>query len=196
MTTISRIGGQGSTTLPWLSAGMAMLAAGLWAAFGPAPPGLVFDRSAIAAGEIWRLVTGHFVHSNGRHALWDIVALAVIGTAMEERGRLQMLAGSATGIVAVDAWLWWFLPELELYCGLSGMPNASFVLALADLWQTHRHPAFPIVALLLLAKLAAETSAGVSLVVTTAWPSLPQAHLAGCLGGLCLLFKDLPQTRR
>lgn len=196
MTALSRISGQGCATLPWLSAVMAMLAAGLWAALGPAAPELVFDRSAIAAGEIWRLVTGHLVHGDARHAMWDIGALAIIGCAMEERGRRRILAAAAAGIVVVDAWLWWFLPELERYCGLSGMLNALFVVALADLWQACRHPAVPLVALLLLAKLAAEISSGVSLVVTTAWPSLPEAHLAGCLGGLCLVLEDLVPRRR
>ncbi|PLK50674.1 rhombosortase [Uliginosibacterium sp. TH139] len=173
---------------PWLSALGVALAILLWLGFGPAPAALVYDRGAIADGEWWRLLTAHFVHSDGGHALWDISALAIIGSLMETHGRCRMLVAAVLGLLAVDLGLWFGMPELARYCGLSGMLNGLFVVALADLWWTHRHPVFVLAGCGLVVKLLLEISAGQSLVVSTAWPSVPLMHLAGALGGLLLLW--------
>lgn len=164
-----------------------MLTAGLWLLLGPAPPALVYDRVAIAQGEWWRLVTGHLVHSDAEHALWDIIALALIGWVMESQGRDRVLLAALAGMLAVNMGLWWWLPELERYCGLSGMLNTLFVIALNDLWAEHRHPLIPLVAVGLAIKLATESMARQSLFVHTLWPSVPEVHVAGCLGGLAFL---------
>lgn len=179
--------GHGSASLPWLTGLLVAFVILLWWGLGPAPEVLIFDRSAIATGEVWRLITGHLVHSDARHALWDIGALAAIGCLMEAQGRRRMMAALLAGVIAVDVCLWWFMPALERYCGLSGLLNALFVVALADLWKTHRHPLFPLAGLGLCVKLAVEIAAEQSLFVSTAWPSVPLAHLAGCMGGLALL---------
>jgi rhomboid family GlyGly-CTERM serine protease len=177
----------GSRALPWLTGLGLAVATLLWLLLGPAAEALVFDRAAIADGEGWRLVTGHLVHSDGQHALWDIGALAIIGYLMERHGRLRMMLAGGIGMLAVDACLWWCMPELERYCGLSGMLNAMFAIALADLWLRYRHPVFAFTALALCIKLMAEIVAGQSLLLDTQWPSVPLTHLAGCLGGLGFL---------
>lgn len=190
----------GAFRLPWLTGLLVLLATGLWLLLGPAPEALIYHRAALAQGEWWRgewwrWITGHLVHSDGAHALWDIAALALIGAVMERpgerQGRLRLALATGAGIVAVGLGLAWFLPQLERYCGLSGVLNTLFVVALADLWRTRRHPVIPLVALGLAAKLASEILAGHSLFVpslaATPWPSVPQAHVAGCLGGLAFL---------
>ena len=68
------------------------------------------------------------------------------------------------------------------------MLNTLFVVVLADLWKLHRHPVYPLAAVMLCAKLAVEITAGQSLVVSTAWPAVPLAHLAGVVGGAGLLW--------
>jgi len=179
---------RGRQELPWVTILSVLLTGGLWLALGPAPESLVFDRVAIAGGEGWRLVTGHLVHCDGRHALWDIGALVLIGWLMEYQGRWRMALVVGAGLLAVDAALWWGMPELERYCGLSGMLNALFVVALVDLWRLHRHPVFPVTGLLLGLKLAVEMAAGQTVLVDTLWPGVPLAHVGGCLGGLMVLF--------
>lgn len=178
---------QGSAELPWLTALLVAGAILLWWGFGPAPAALVFDRAAITQGQIWRLITGHMVHSDAGHALWDIAALAAIGWLLETQCRLRMLLVSLLGCMAVDVGIWWFMPTLDLYCGLSGVLNTLFVVMLADLWAAHRHPIFPLAGIALCIKLAYEIHAGQSLIVATAWPATPLAHLAGTLGGLLML---------
>lgn len=172
---------------PWLTALAVALAILLWLGWGPAPNGLVYDRSAIAAGEWWRLLSGHLVHSDGAHALWDISALAIIGSMMESQGRCRMLAAAVAGVLAVDLCLWFGLPELSRYCGLSGILNTLFVVAMVDLWQGRRQLLFLLALLGLGIKLWLECSAGQSLVVSTAWPALPESHLAGVAGAVLLL---------
>ena len=39
---------------------------------------LRYDRAALAAGELWRLFTAHVVHLNLRHALVNILGLALL----------------------------------------------------------------------------------------------------------------------
>jgi rhomboid family GlyGly-CTERM serine protease len=178
------------THLPWLTGLAVVTTTGLWLVLGPAPPDLVYDRAAIAQGEGWRLVTGHLVHSDAEHALWDIAALALIGWILERRGRLRLALAAATGMAAVSLYLWIGLPGLVRYCGLSGLLNTLFVVALKDLWDRQPHPLIPLLALGLAGKLACELLAGQSLFIQTAWPSLPEAHLAGCLGGIAVLSLD------
>lgn len=177
----------GGRRSPWLTGLLVAVIAFLWAVLGPAPGSLVFDRTAIANGEMWRLVTGHLVHSDAQHALWNVSALAILGFLMEPRGQLRMMAAAGIGVLSVSAGLWWYAPEINRYCGLSGILNTLFVVALSDLWRAYRHPAIAGAAVVLMGKLLAETLTQQSLVITTAWPTVPLSHLAGCAGGLTVL---------
>lgn len=178
---------RGGAQPPWVTGLFLAVAAGLWLYFGPAPEALVFDRAALAQGEWWRWLTGHLVHSDGQHALWDIAALGLIGGLMEHNGRRRMAAATLAGLVAVNVCLMGCLPGLDRYCGLSGVLNTLFVVALADLWRQRRHPAIPLAGLGLILKLAAEMATHQSLVVDMQWPGVPEAHLAGCVGGMGFL---------
>lgn len=172
---------------PVLSGALVALAIGLWFTFGAAPEAWVFDRGAIAAGEWWRLASGHWVHSDASHAALNIAALALIAPIVESASRRLLVAALAFGTLAVSAGIACGVPEIDRYCGLSGLLNTLFVAALAVLWQRHRHPILLVIGGGLLVKLALELFRGSSLVVATAWPSVPAAHLAGVLGGLALL---------
>jgi rhomboid family GlyGly-CTERM serine protease len=176
----------GKSGRPWLTFGLVALAAGLGWGFGAAPEALTYDREAIAAGEIWRLLTGHFVHSDPGHLAWNAAALYLIGSLLEDFGRRQMGAAIIGGIAAVDLALWFGMPDLEQYCGLSGMLNALLVVTLAEGWQRTRHLLFAGAALVSVLKLVVEAMMGHGLLVQTAWPSTPMAHVAGFLGGTLL----------
>lgn len=187
MSQLALIQHRGGRQPPWLTAVAVALASGLWLGLGAVPEALVFDRSAIAGGEWWRLLSGHWVHSDGKHALWNIAALALVGFLIEKVGQLRLALAAMIGSLSVAAAIWWQLPELEHYCGLSGMLNSLFVLALADLWQRNRQPLVLVAATLLGAKLLAELAVGQSVLIAPQWPGVPLAHLAGLLGGLAFL---------
>lgn len=178
---------RGRLSLPWRTLLLATLALAAFLVAGPAPDAWVFDRAAIGQGEWWRLVTGHWVHSDAGHALWDISALAVMGLLFESRLRGRMLAALAVGTFGVNAWLWWGGTAPAYYCGLSGILNSLLVLGLAVLWRERPHPLVPLTALGFLAKLLVESAIGAPLFTHTAWAGVPAAHLAGFLSGLFLV---------
>ncbi len=72
--------------LPWLTLLLSALAAGL-VLCGIGTEGLEFDRTAISAGQIWRLATGHFTHWNADHMAWDVMMFAVLGAMIERHNR-------------------------------------------------------------------------------------------------------------
>ena len=94
---------------------------------------LEFDRAAIAAGEVWRLVTGHWVHFGFEHLFWDVLAFGCLGAACERSSRARFLACVAASACAISAAVWFWLPEMTAYRGLSGIDSALFGLLFVGL---------------------------------------------------------------
>lgn len=174
--------------LPWLTLTLAGLMAALFAAVGPVPEALVYDRVAIANGEWWRLLTAHWVHSDSGHLAWNLGALLVLGAAIETRSRHTIPVGLLFGSLGVDLLLWYQLPGLSHYGGLSGTLNTLLLLAIAALWQPANRVMLITVGVLALAKIIGEMALGQALLSDTSWQSVPQAHLAGWLVGLGLVI--------
>ena len=173
---------------PWRSLVLAGIATAFYCLAGPAPEAWVYDRTAIANGEWWRLLSGHFVHGDGQHAFWDIAGVVLVGALLEPRlGRwwFPVLGG---GLLAVDAWLWWGMSELVRYCGLSGVLNGILAAGLYRLWHEHRDPLVMLVGAAALSKILLEITIGQALFTDTLWPSLPVVHAAGWAGGLVIAW--------
>lgn len=179
---------ESSLTLPWQTLLLAAVALIAYIIPGSAPETWVFDRTAIGEGEIWRLVTGHWVHSDPSHALWNIAALVLLGLLFERCLQSFMLISLFVGTVTVDAWLWWGDSSLAYYCGLSGILNSLLIVGLVRFWQDYKHPLVLFTAMLAVTRIVAEIFIGQGLFTHTAWPSVPAAHAAGFLGGLGLMF--------
>ena len=63
----------------------------------------IYDRAAIGAGEIWRLVTGNWLHFTRSHFGYNILALGLVGCVTEYRGYphfglLCLLSATVIGI--------------------------------------------------------------------------------------------------
>ena len=172
--------------LPWRSILLVAAAIVAYLVLGAAPGDWVFDRVAIARGEWWRLISGHWVHSDPAHAVWDISALLLLGALFETRLKWRLPMVLLLTSLGVDAWLWWGEPALGYYCGLSGILNGLLVVGLLQLWRDTRHPVVLLTALAAILKIYVEINTGQSLVTQTAWPSVPVAHAAGYLSGLVL----------
>jgi len=75
--------------IPWLTVTTASLPALLAGAslggFGVADAAQ-YDRAALLRGEVWRLVTGHFVHWSLSHLVWDVLAFLILGAICEGGG--------------------------------------------------------------------------------------------------------------
>lgn len=175
---------RGGSGPPWRTLLLTGLVLALYLFAGPAPEALVYDRTAITGGEPWRLLTGHLVHSDADHALWDILALVLLGTLFEGRLGGWLLLIITAGVVTIDVFLWWGLPEIVRYCGLSGILNGLLAAGLWGLWRESRDPLLFLIAAMTIAKIAAENLSGQALFTDTAWPSVPAVHAVGFATGL------------
>ena len=83
---------------------------------------LGFDRPGIAAGEFWRLASGHFVHLGASHLFMNVVGLILVWylTATSFTSR-QWLLVTAIVMVGLNLGLWFLEPNLIGYVGLSGL---------------------------------------------------------------------------
>lgn len=185
MVTLTQLEGcRDSLLLPRRTLSFTILALASYLFLGSAPEAWVFDRTAIAQGEWWRLVTGHWMHSDGTHAFWNIGALTLLGTLLEKRLHGNLILALVIGILGVDLWLWWGDGRLLYYCGLSGILNTLLAVGLVHLWYDLRQPLVWLVGIGAVAKIVVEISAGQGLLTQTAWPSVPEVHAAGFLSGL------------
>ena len=48
---------------------------------------LQYDRQAVLAGAWWRCLTGHLVHWNTEHLVWDLLMFVVLGYLIERQSR-------------------------------------------------------------------------------------------------------------
>jgi rhomboid family GlyGly-CTERM serine protease len=168
--------------------------AGLAYALPGATAWLELDRSGALAGELWRLLSGHFTHWNLAHLAWDGVAFAALGSQCWQASRAlfwRCLLGSA---LAVSVVVLACQPEIHIYRGLSGIDAAFFaalsVDKLRDASRARRRGPLLVVAAtgaLFAAKLIYEVVTATAFFVDLG-PGvvpLPLAHLVGAaVGGL------------
>ena len=177
---------------PWRTLALAAVALATAAAPG-ALTVLQYRREAILGGEIWRAFTAHVVHASNNHLLWDVSALVVIGILFEEALRHRFWIALPISMVTVSGGLLLAEPNLNAYCGLSGVLNGLWVagaLAAAHIEERAGHPRlarlYRFALLVLAAKIAFETAMGTTLFTDAeslgAFP-VPLAHMLGALGG-------------
>lgn len=152
---------------------------------------LYFEPGKIIDGELWRMVSGHFTHSDANHLFWNCLGLVVLGGIIERRSRRLLLCSVATGLVSVSLLLLSPLSTLDIYCGLSGVLNSLLIVALWSEWRSERQRIYPAVGLLAFSKILLELSLGQSLFADLSWPPYPLAHLVGFAGGLLLISRRL-----
>lgn len=150
-------------------------------------PVLRYERSAVLAGQAWRLLTAHLVHFGPMHLLWNLAGLALVAWLFAaEYGAKQWLVVLAASTAAIDAGFLICLPGLDWYVGFSGVLHGAMAAGLYAWLARTRDTVTWIVAALFAAKLAWEHFAG-PLPFTAASLDLPvvyQAHSYGALGGL------------
>lgn len=180
---------QGGVRPPWSSFLLALVMALIYVVRGPMAGGLVFDRAAIAGGEVWRFATGHLVHADPVHLVANVGALFVLGTILESVLRLRApvlwtIVGLA--MVLIDLALWFWVPTLDRYCGFSGVLNAFFIVAVYRLWRDSGDSLLRLIAICGLGKIALETWGGAALFPLSSLPPVTEAHFAGFVAGLLL----------
>jgi rhomboid family GlyGly-CTERM serine protease len=158
-------------------------------AFPALTPGLIYERSEILRGQIWRLWTGHWVHFGGAHLFWNLAVLVPAGGWAERLApsAFRVLCFLSAGVIGAAMLL--LDPALAHYGGLSALAAAALAfLALAQLSaRTDGRWFWRGVLLLLGLKIAAEMLLGRSLLADfeeTGIRGVPLAHLAGILSAV------------
>ncbi|MBT8091782.1 MAG: rhombosortase [Gammaproteobacteria bacterium] len=159
---------------------------------------LRFERAAMADGDYWRLLTGHFVHLGWSHFALNALGLGMVWYLVGEAyGAVDWLLIVLASIVVIDSGLWLINPQLQWYVGLSGVLHGILAGGLIGSW---RRPGAETIFLagLLLAKLAweqiggplpgSEQSSGGSVIV--------DAHLYGAIGGALMALLIQIRVRR
>lgn len=96
---------------------------------------LLYDRTALAGGEFWRIWTGHLVHFGWPHFLADTGLWLILGWLLETRHPLFSRLALVGLPAFISAVLYWFDPEMARYGGLSAV-NLGLLLFLAlQGWQ-------------------------------------------------------------
>lgn len=166
----------------WLWLGLLSLAAAALPEHAAAV--LEYRRAAILDGELWRLLSGHFVYFSTRHALLDGCALVTLAYALGG-GVLPRLVPIGLALSGV---LMLVTPEMSVYRGASGLVMALAGMLLSDLWRTLPgwRPALVAVGALLTGKMLADAMgltaglAGLPEGIHVAW----QAHAGGLVLGI------------
>lgn len=92
---------------------------------------LRYDRDALLAGQIWRLMTAHAVHLGPVHAAMNALGVILVVALCQPRWTpVGWLWRSAALALPISLGMLWTLPGLSSYVGFSGVAHGLFVLGL------------------------------------------------------------------
>jgi rhomboid family GlyGly-CTERM serine protease len=174
------------STAWWVPLGLTVFSA-LAAAGDPAAQlQLRYDRTGIAEGELWRLVTGHFAHLGMTHLILNVAGLAVVWFLVG--GAYSLLNWAfvvALSLAVIDLCFWFLDPGLSWYVGMSGLLHALLVAGIVSRFRVAKAESLALAAVIAV-KIAweqlagplpgSEFSAGGAVVVN--------AHLYGVIAGV------------
>ena len=170
----------------WLLPGLIVVIALALALMGDsASDKLRYDRDAIEAGEVWRLLSGHLLHLGWSHFALNAAGLLLIfylvGTQFTTIGWLLI---SIVTVVVIDLGFWIFEPQLIWYVGLSGLLH-GYLAAGAISGLRCGQVDYWLLAGFLILKLAYEQLIGPlpGSEGTTGGSVVVAAHLYGAIGG-------------
>jgi len=167
---------------------------------------LQYSRSAVAAGQLWRVWTGSFVHFSWLHLAADGGALAALCcVAAWRRVRVGWLIGLSAAVVGAAVHLG--AGDIDVYRGLSGVNCALLAMLLLDGAATGgvgirmlsaRRALWPALLALMFVRAAFETATGRPLLPTSLSDGVAVvgiAHLAGLALGCAAGMPGRPRPR-
>jgi rhomboid family GlyGly-CTERM serine protease len=147
---------------------------------------LAFSRADLDTGQLWRFMTGHFVHLGWSHLFLNLAGLALVAYLVGNTfDCFKWVFIAFVSIVTIDAGFWFLNPELDWYVGLSGLLHGLLAAGLlVGVLQLDRESI--VLAVFVLAKLAWEQISGPlpGSEASSGGVVIVDAHLYGALGGL------------
>ena len=160
-------------------------------------PWLEFDRTAIYQGQWWRILTGHFMHTNSWHLAMNVGGLLLILLLHGMYYRpLQFWFHLLFGSLLIGLALLFWSPQISLYVGLSGWLHALLVCGSCIDIQRHWSSGWLILAAVF-GKVIWEQWQGASQDIVTLIDAevATDAHLYGAVVGLFLYSISLLSRR-
>ena len=183
-----------------LAAGVSAVALALQLGGEPVREALAYTRDGVAAGEVWRLVSGHFVHLGWTHMWLNLAGLVlVVWLVGGVFNWVRWLTVLGLTILTIDLGFWILYPSLTWYVGLSGLLHGLLVGGLFR-GVVERDKESVILLAFVLAKLAWEQLGGGPLPgseATSGGSVVVNAHLYGTVGGVlagALLWRSARST--
>ncbi|HEU4779590.1 MAG TPA: rhombosortase [Steroidobacteraceae bacterium] len=151
----------------------------------PARLALSFDRTELAGGQWWRLLTAHFVHLDLEHAVLNSLGVVLMWALFaRDYSPWAWAAIYCASALAVSLGLWFANPELDWYVGASGALHG--VMTAGTVAHLRRRDLDGwILAVFIVAKLAYEQFAG-ALPLAGSPDTIVDAHLYGAIGGVVI----------
>lgn len=169
-----------------LAAGVSALVLALQFGGEPVRESLAYTRDGVSGGQLWRLVTGHFVHLGWTHMWLNLAGLALVAWLVGAAfSGLRWLLVAGLTILTIDLGFWFLYPGLAWYVGLSGLLHGLLLGGLVK-GVVGRDKESIILLCFVLAKLAWEQLSGGPLPgseATSGGTVIVNAHLYGAVGG-------------
>lgn len=159
---------------------------------------LEYDRNALAQGQIWRVISGHLIHSNFYHLLMNLIGLILIMfiyAPLSQRLALgwQWLLLS----LSTSASLWLFSSDISVYVGMSGVLHGILCFgAILDLRQGFRTGYLILAGVAVKLIIEQVNGPDTELAEQIAANVAIDAHLYGAFGGILLAMVCFCQTPR
>ena len=119
---------------PWAAWSVALLAI-IIQAIPSLRTTLVYERAALADGQLWRVWTGHLVHFGWPHLVVDAGLLIIVGWFGERRYPAFTRWGLLFMPPFISAAIWYFDPTMQRYAGLSAVNLGLLLYVAAQGWR-------------------------------------------------------------
>lgn len=151
-----------------------------------------FNRDQVEQGSYWLLLSGHIVHLNWSHWALNMAGLAIVAFFFSSHaGFRQWLLVILVSAAVINIGLWWWMPQIHYYVGLSGVLHGLFLYGALREIRFYPLSGYMLTAVLL-AKLGWEFFNGAlpGSEDMTGGRVLTEAHLLGAIGGILVWLAE------
>jgi len=156
-----------------------------------------FNRELVEQGQVWLLFSGHIVHLNWSHWMLNMAGLAIVAFFFSSHASFnQWLIVIFTSACVINIGLWWWMPDIRTYVGLSGVLHGLFLYGALREIRFYPTSGYVLV-VVLIGKLLWEFLNGAlpGSEEMTGGRVLTEAHLLGAIGGILVWSAEWIRSR-